>query len=546
MSISPFVEYAQFEQGNSEDSFYATGSVAEIGNDPGSFSSALSNKEQIKISFSVETSVQMLSNSSSIYYFNIKDKKWNIPSNALSDHVGPMGNVSIKTDATNGSTYIEDYIGFDYRGNSFVSGNLDIIREEVSFSGRVQKLQTNYGFTSNVLTLSDQSDWMMRDFPKSITRNPDYDASQEETFSLPIDKPFLIEKVVFEVPFCFGDSWFRDMSSINYAYSDGNSLEYTFTLDSSPFTGQKVNLVDQGGPLITLTLLSQKNYGSSSIRDVVGKSLITHISDSQGTQVIATKHRMNNFWYLSPLGIEKGTADTVVDYKTVGINRIFTGSIMCKMSPTVSNGIGVINLNNFTDASPTLEKMLSFANFQISNKFIKLKNYVLSGVDALGRGMSGFSPSGGSIFGGEYVTAKTDVQNIDGDIKNQLFVDDQEKRDQKNSEFETLFSGDVTNTTSALSNPFIGSTKNSPYLVNPSEKFILALSKTRPSFKELKIDINTVANPDAQYKGIGTILSSSYFNDIKNSSGHDVCLNTGSINITFYGSYVRAGNSYVP
>ena len=78
--MRPFSEANLFEQNNNDDPFYATGSIGSIGETPGSFSSALSNKDQIRISFSVETRVQMLSNSSSIYYFNIKDKKWNIPS----------------------------------------------------------------------------------------------------------------------------------------------------------------------------------------------------------------------------------------------------------------------------------------------------------------------------------------------------------------------------------------------------------------------------------------------------------------------------------
>ena len=46
--------------------------------------------------------------------------------------------------------------------------------------------------------------------------------------------------------------------------------------------------------------------------------------------------------------------------------------------------------------------------------------------------------------------------------------------------------------------------------------------------------------------GQANILSSSYLMDLKDPEGHDVQLNTGDINITFYGSYVREGNKYIP
>lgn len=544
--MKPFSEDTRFEQGNNDDPFYATGSIASIGETPGSFSRDLFNKEQIKVNFSVKSKTSMLPNSSSVYYFNISTGQWSIPSNSLKDHVGPFGNVSISDGATNGSTFIEDFIGFDYSGNSFVSGNLNIIRSDTSFSGRTQKLQTNRGFSQNIFSRSESSQWLVEDFPKTLTRNSDYDASAEQTFTIPIDKPFLIEKIVIEIPFCFGDSWFRDMSGINYAYSSGNSAQYTLTLNSAPLIGQKANLIDQGGPAITVSLMSQKKFGSDSIRDIIGKNLISHISDSVGTNVNLTKHSMNNFWYLSPGGLDADLVNTVVDYTTVNSKRVFTGSLINKITPKVSNGVGLICLNNIVDFSPTIEKMVQFAKEQLSNEFIGAKNFVLSGVDAFGRGLTGFAPSGGSIFGGEYVTAGLDVQNEKGDIKNQLFISDDTLRQQKLSEIESKFTGNVTNIVGSLSNIFIGSSKDSPYLLNPGEKLVLVVSKTRPTLKEMKIDINTVANPDAELTGRGTLLSSSYFNDIKNSQGHDAQFNTGSINITFYGSYVRAGNSYIP
>ena len=85
--------------------------------------------------------------------------------------------------------------------------------------------------------------------------------------------------------------------------------------------------------------------------------------------------------------------------------------------------------------------------------------------------------------------------------------------------------------------------KTSPYLIYPGEKLILAVSKTRPAFSSSVCQYSAL-NTDATKLGFGTLISSSFFNDLRNSSGHDVQLNTGSISITVYGSYVKSGNGY--
>jgi hypothetical protein len=93
-----------------------------------------------------------------------------------------------------------------------------------------------------------------------------------------------------------------------------------------------------------------------------------------------------------------------------------------------------------------------------------------------------------------------------------------------------------------VGNPeYFTSKDTSPYLINPGDKLILSISKTRPT---VSASIHDVPNPAAADIGYQNLKS--YTTMTGSSSGHDVCLNTGSINITFYGSYVRAGNSYTP
>ena len=95
------------------------------------------------------------------------------------------------------------------------------------------------------------------------------------------------------------------------------------------------------------------------------------------------------------------------------------------------------------------------------------------------------------------------------------------------------------------------SKKNSPYLINPGEKLILAASKTRPAFETVKLKVMDTApgSPSDPSTGTCLLLSSSTLYDVDYGGparGHDVCFNTGSINITFYGSYVKEGSEFIP
>jgi hypothetical protein len=534
--MKPFSEDARPEQGNGSDPFYATGSIGSIGEDPGSFSTSLSNKEQIRLSFAVKNKVQMLPNSSSIYYFNTTAGQWNIPSKALSDHVGPFGNVSVRTALTNGSVYIEDAIGFDHRGSAVVSGSLPIQRNLTV--GAAQKIEDSQAYNASSISRDSQSDYMSRDFPKSVQRNPDYGASSSETFTLPISDPFLIEKVVFEIPFCFGNGWFYDKTSLNFATSSAGD----YTLNGVD-TEDGIYFLDQGGPGITLSLSSQKNYGTSSIRDLICHGLITHEEDLN-REVKLTKLFGDTFYLAVINGIDTSDVECVVTSSTSASNKFFTGSIQVKSTAEISNGISTMTLDTSSGNSSQLTQWITD---KLSSEYSKAFSVILVGIDTFGRGMTGFAPSGGSIFGGEYTTDQV-VLRKDGSIKNELYISDSTKRTAAISSLSSLLITPPSSIVS-LTNTYFKSSKVSPYLIYPGEKLILAASKTRPALKTVKVDINTSTNPDAETKGIGTLLSSSYINSIPctpSLNGHDVQFNTGSINITFYGSYVRGGNSYIP
>jgi hypothetical protein len=157
--------------------------------------------------------------------------------------------------------------------------------------------------------------------------------------------------------------------------------------------------------------------------------------------------------------------------------------------------------------------------------------------------MTGFSPSGGSIFGGEFNIGTSDRQ-----LKSPFYVSDETKRRVISQQGASLWNSGGQFYVELKGTTFIGKKKFSPYLLYPGEKLILSISKTRPTTSRFKANIppDSEGSPVARITGRSNVLSSSYYHDLGGYQGHDVQLNTGSINITFYGSYVRAGNSYVP
>lgn len=562
-----FVEDKQFEQGNSSDEFYATGSSPAMGNDMWTFAKSLRDKEQIRVSFPVSTSTRMLANSSSIYYFNPKNGSWSIPQKSMSDHVGPWKNVAMRGPSNPGSWFIEDTISFDYKGNSLASGSLDIMSDffnSINFTSVPQKIlkEGKKNGTSIDFSLDRQSEICQDDYPKSFQRNDNYDASSECVFILDNQYPFLIEKFVIEIPVCLGNSWFKDKttecwttsSAGDYTWENPAGIFNSYMNDNPSVVGgdKKGVYYDQGGPGLTFALLSQKNYGTSSIRDLIGRSFVTHDNDIGKDPTFfqynfqESRNQQTSGWEtpsLDIIGMEEEDVDCIVG---TPVNNLYTGSLKIKCESSISNGCKVFVKKSINYVGKTQQEVEDDIYEQLGSLYEKTDstNIRLLGVDAFGRGMTGFSPSGGSIFGGEFNIGSFDR------VKNPFYISDEAKRRTLSQQGASLWNSGGQFYVELKGTVFVGKKKSSPYLLNPGEKLILSVSKTRPATSRFKANIPPDPSPPGppvpRIIGRADVLSSSYYHDLGGYQGHDVQLNTGSINITFYGSYVRAGNSYVP
>lgn len=611
----PFSEVGRFEQGNVLDPFYTTGSAGSTGENPGSFSRSLFGKEQIKASFGVKIKTSMLPNSCSIYYFNKVSGEWSIPSRALGDHVGPFDKFAIGTvwspasgstgaGFTRGSTVIEDAKCFDAYGRLVSSGSLDINRQVTESDDRgLGNSNGSSKYIGSSVSGNRFVDYQFRrgasviealleDFPKSVQRSQLYDATDNETFELNIDRPFLMEKAVFEIPFCLGQTWFQDRTVTTLAAATG-----TYTPTNTP-----INLythADSGGPALTVSLFCQKKYGQENIRDLIAKGTITHFDDSKLTAIarrlpLGLVERGAYGVAVEPYGIRNPNA---VVYQSAP-NSPFTGSVAVKTTASISNGVNASSIgiwfmtsslpNAAVDAykqpgyevyylREVLSKYAELIKFPEDygktkltlSSFAQLGVSLASSLDTFGRGMTGFSPSGGSIFGGEYATSQAFSKTGDPIILNPYYSDNStvteraaafNKLDIFFNQLDIDMQSYVPNYNGVPANTSYPGTftpqawiyniypaevfttsKDSPYLLNPGDKLVLAISKTRPAISASGHDIKSAADVN-----IGKSVLTKLIPVTGSVSGHDVTLNTGSINMTFYGSYVRAGDSYTP
>lgn len=592
--IKPFSETALFEQGNMNDPFYATGSNRSVGETPGSFSQSLFNKEQIKLSFQVSSKTTMLANSSSIYYFNKSAGVWNLPTKAIGDHVGPFEKFAISTDwnppsgtlgdgFTRGSPFIEDAKGFDAYGRAVVSGSRDIYRQVTA----LRDTNSSYKFFGqffNGLEIKDAQfrpignamDVITEDFPKSVQRSDTYDASLSETFEINIDKPFLLEKALFEVPLCLGKSWFQDRTTTNALSISGTYLPTGTAIAGIP----GAVIIDSGGPVLTLSLFCQKKYGLTTVRDLISKGTITHVEDSKLTAV-ARKLNVENptggpFVYVESYGVRNPT----IAIRQPAIDAAFTGSIVVKTTANITNGINGVtatvffltgsggikenpnvyyipeiiekynNLIGYTSYVSGTARPLGLPFSVIAGTFLNIN--VMKSADSFGRAMTGFSPSGGSIFGGEYVSSQKFNSKGETIIPNPYYSDNTTFAEISNtstnlynffnnleSEMATYYPSKQVFLVNVFNSELFSAEKESPYLLNPGDKLVLAISKTRPAISASNLDVRSADDANT-----GKNILRKHLPLIGSVTGHDVQLNTGSINITLYGSYVRAGDSY--
>lgn len=538
--ISPFSDHDRPEQAANHKSneFFVTGSP--VGKFGFALSQGLRSKTQIKMDLPINHQLQMFPTSSAIYYYNKNSKGFFVPQigNARNDIMDAKAALGTP-DGTNLGLYRpEDARGFGPIGNQVASG---------SFSGPMTlDWASDSDFDQTILggeiayawQASNRTRLLSKKYDKSLPNNPDYVSLQDETFVLPINAPFLLEKAVFEIPLKAGPGWLNDKTK--------SSTPIGF----NPYVGKNFGISflasDFAGPAITVSLFNQINSGSTAFKDLIMTGTI--ISSNDNIKNVSLKNSWTNYFgcefadsdlyplsILEPEGfLSYGTPAAVINPD----GDYFTGSIGVKMESSISNGplVSFYAYSNFylagfqppagTYNQQAIDLVTApYIDVKAKYQFGTVQNSILKTVDVFGRNSKGFEVSGRSLFGNEFLVS----QNQNGGIPNPLYVAD--SYDNLPTSFKDLLSPTINPDFRFFTNVVvpITNTTSSPYLLMPGDKLTLALSKMRPAL---------ASNGYDPISGLQTL---DIFND---GLEHDVWVNTGSIKVTFYGSLLREGAEY--
>lgn len=531
--VSPFNDASHPEQSQIGEFF--SGSSVDLFTD--ALKQPLSAKTQVQIELPLHYALTMPTTQSSMFYYNVATKGWLLPKNSGegADIIDPTLALSSGTtyDDT-GRFWPEDARGFGPIGNTVVSG---------TYTGSIGvgwQSDSIFGFDEeHPFDVAQQAEALMKNFGKSAQNNPNYVATDDEQFVLPINQPFLVEKVTFEMPFSAGSGWLNDKTS-----STTPTMFYT-GFDSY---GCQPYAFDFAGPAITIALYNQVSgnltgRNVSAQYDAISRDLITSgtiiPAGDNSKNVIIRETNLNHIegnlttYLFAPEGfLSFGVTPATVITSSEGT---FTGSVTVNTVAGISNGVVLgqtifaTMLGEDTHASLSASAPIwadAIATNYLTAPYLSMKPfyndancqafYNAKSIDALGRNEKGFSPSGRSLFGKEFVTLQRFRNNQS--LPNPLYV--APTRDELPVAYKNVLSATYFSAFMQIAVPAI-TTMPSPYLVLPGDKLTLAISKMRPTMFT-----------NGTYPFLSGVSAPIFRSDAR----HDVTLPTGSIRVTFYGS----------
>lgn len=296
---APFEDHKRFENDPdaADDPFFTVGtSTADVGI---GFGQPLKSKTQVRLNFNVDEKTTLQGDRSAIYYYSSKNRRWVYPTGAA--NANPTGGnelASAEMDVTSSPLSIGEHRiveidrGFNAYGVPICSGSASDAQRT---SPSVERNGTD-GILNSLWTTSNESAAINKPYENSFQANVRYSPSEDESFTLPITQPFLIEKAVIEIPIEAGPSWFLDKTQCFLPYASPRSaifwLPYaTYTTnslgqdigDASPTPDSyRSNGFHIGGPALTFALFNSVKTGiTSQRRELILSGTITHCYDNE-------------------------------------------------------------------------------------------------------------------------------------------------------------------------------------------------------------------------------------------------------------------------
>lgn len=320
-----FSEVKQFEQSNINDFFLTGTSELDVGL---GYNQPLTEKDQIFFNLPINAKTELLSTCSCIYYYDTVESKFSIVApydvTRLDDGVtelelahpidhklfGPIGNHIMRfNDSTTAASNIKDFNQKNFMDCLTVDNVLAI----EGGNKQPYELSSSYNSTNQINSV--------------------------------VKSPFLIEKIVLELPIEAGEGWFNDVTRTGERFW----TSATPTIDRGN--------MDFGGPAFVISLIAEKNVvgqlqsttGTSKRREIIARGLVTHnfdvitgsqkpVSSSATFDGAGTISRYSVF--NQGIGAFNVTPDCVITASNIG-QLNFTGSIILEMQVKAGNG-GVV------------------------------------------------------------------------------------------------------------------------------------------------------------------------------------------------------------
>lgn len=555
-----------YQETASTSSFYMTGSALEIfGN---GFTAPLKSKTQFHFSLPVTKQIMMPSLTSSFYYYDSNRKTWTMvdpngyrnPERIFSEFDNITYADSYNTDFATIYRVVETSRGFDSVGRKLVSGS-NVINfaydnavsdESMSTFQSSDELGKIFNDYDNVLPYRRRNVTpISQDYNNSITDNPAFFPTTDQTFSFPVEEAFLVEKIVVDIPLYISGAWFNDLTTCVRPHA-----HFTGAIANDPQAiGRFLGPIDFGGPGITFALMCGRRGENNTYLDLIASGTITHMNDAI-TDVILKKDPSTHYHSMRPTGFLSFSNPT---YIISGSNNIFEGTVKLEMEASVAGGLTFARndrsllsaSNSFTDAYDyqvsnrnkaiellTTKSILTDGGvaFNIYDRWrttlgdyqTRTPRVYLQQVSPLSRGSAGFNFNGNSILGGNIASF-----NLEPVVKNPLY-----SGYATSAELSAKYTDQINSASFGFDAVSIYSTVDSrpaPYLLLPGDKLTISMSKTRPVIHKAVDTGDGFMNFGARYETY--ILTGSH---------GTVMLNTGSINITVYGSYIQEGTEYHP
>ena len=542
-----------YEATYTSSSFYATGSsIEEFGL---GFSSPLKSKTQLSFSFPVTKQTTMPSLTSSFYYYDQSLQQWKHSAYSFASNIKAkrVARQAQRGDYESSYTYIvtETAIGFDAVGRKVVSGTFpaaqdSVLRQSDRSIGAFFNAPATKIIGATVMDFVEQSTTsrstsIEKKFGNSITDNINFFPSSSLGFDVNVEYPFLIEKIVAEIPLYISGDWFNDKTTCNKAFGDLGLA-----------AGLTSGTIDFGGPGITFAVMCGKKSLNVSYLDIIASGTIIPSGDDIKDVVLYKNTGMNNY-VLRPIGFKSFSNAT----KAIsgGSSNIYDARVKLELTPSIAGGLTLARNDRSTHikvaqeysrdynrpkcvqllTSPTLiasgeSEFNAGDNDSDTGVYPNRSTRIyLQQLSPLSRGTTGVEFSGNSILGGNiaYFNSEREVSNpLYYSASGSLSSEFKTKIDSANFAFE------------AISLYSLVDSRSSPYLIMPGDKLSISLSKTRPVIYKMF--------QTATEGGTGNSRVDTYGANTLTGSHDTVMLNTGSIDITLYGSYIRGGVEFNP